>query len=79
MFVIKDYRESDGLVTIHHGDDVVYDCCYDEYTGDWLVGADGDDTVQGEWFVNCESAVQYALMKAGVINDAQYERAPARC
>lgn len=60
-------------------EDRTYDVLYDKWTGDWVVSCEDNEQVQDDWMVDRESAVQYALYRAGVIEDTNYNRAPERC
>ena len=58
--------------------DTVYILCPDKKTGDWSVHSAGDKLVQGDWMLTKDDAIKYALERAGVVEDANYQRAPDR-
>ena len=58
--------------------DVRYQLRHDDVTGDWVVHSQGDELIQGDWVETKNDAIKYALERAGVIEDANYQRAPDR-
>jgi hypothetical protein len=47
-------------------------------TGDWSVMCEEDAQVQGEWLMTKDDAIKYVLERIGVVEDANYQRAPDR-
>jgi len=78
MVFIHEPDDFDELVEIIVDGDT-YDVVYDDITDDWMIHSEDDPLVQGAWFRTKDGAMQYALDRAGVIEDATYERAPERC
>lgn len=70
---------NEGDTILIQTDDVLYTVGHSPHSGDWLVTGENDETMQGEWMLDKDSAMQYALMKAGVLDDPDYDRAPDRC
>lgn len=66
-----------GLIVVA-SDDGDYECHHDPHTGDWQVTSTDDQQVQGTWMLTKDDAIQYVLEQAGVIEDANYQRAPDR-
>jgi len=61
-------------------DDGMYELCHDRRgSGDWIVTSQTDEQVQGDWMMTKDDAIKYALERAGVVEDANYQRAPERC
>ena len=47
-------------------------------TGDWQVICENDQQVQGQWFLTEDDAIMFVLELLGLIDDANYNRAPER-
>jgi hypothetical protein len=69
--------EEQGHIAVFD-DECHYDAYFDKATGDWQVTSDDDELVQGEWMMTRDDAMKYILEQAGVIVDANHERAPDR-
>lgn len=66
-----------GLIVVT-ADGVMYECHHDIRTGDWQVVSSDDKMVHGDWMLTKDDAIKYALERAGVIENAEYKRAPDR-
>jgi hypothetical protein len=66
-----------GLIAVI-SDEADYECHHDPVTDDWQVTSSNDNGVQGTWLLTKDDAIKYALERAGVIEDANYQRAPDR-
>lgn len=69
--------EREGLVIVIN-DEAHYDCHHDPITGDWQVTSSDDTMVRGPWLLSKDDAIQYTLEQAGVLENANYQRAPDR-
>lgn len=70
--------EPTGGVIVVATDEERYECHHDPVTDDWQVTSNGGG-VLGTWLMSKEDAINYVLEQAGVIEDANYQRAPERC
>jgi len=59
-------------------DSRLYKLRQDSRIGDWKVVCESDSQVQGNWIMTKGGAIQYVLYQAGVIENANYRRAPDR-
>jgi len=66
-----------GLVVVTTAD-ADYECYHDTRTDDWQVTSTDDKLVQAHWMLTKDDAIKYVLERAGVIEDANYQRAPDR-
>jgi hypothetical protein len=75
MYKINQIKENRLVLFPENGP--VYEISRDDITGDWIVVSE-DAQVQGDWMLTKQDAINYALERAGLIEDANYERAPDR-
>jgi len=66
-----------GLIVVISGEEK-YQAHHDQISGDWSVVSDDNDLVQGDWMLTKDDAIKYALERASVVEDANYQRAPDR-
>lgn len=55
-----------------------YELSHDPRTGDWNVYSAQDEMVQSDWMKTKSDAIKFALQRGGIIEDADYTRAPNR-
>lgn len=59
-------------------DDIEYRIFEDDYSNDWCVVSDDDETVQQDWLYSKYDAIEYVLAKSGIVEDGFYQFAPDR-